>query len=124
MTRLIGLNEIIRKQLENMFDVPHEIDGKKSNDIPKSFNEIVFYKNDRQNANKGTVRVEFENYIVFPFEGFDFHDKFNNGVPPYSKVMYGKILRETDKMYYFDLFSETSDKHWVGWCPKKSCKIS
>lgn len=119
------MNDIVKAQLEKLSDIPHTVDGVSRSDIPDKFDEIVFSKETFDNGNKDdTVRVEFENYIIFPFEGFDFHDKFNRGIPPYAKVMYGKILRETEKMYYFDLCSETSDKHWVGWCPKKSCKVS
>ena len=58
------------------------------------------------------------------FEGFDMHDRFNNGIAPYSKVMYGKILQETDKMYKFDLHSDVGDNHWIGWCYKKSCYVN
>ena len=37
--------------------------------------------------------------------------------------MYGKIVDETKGMYKFELHSESSDKIWTGWCPKKSCTV-
>ena len=37
--------------------------------------------------------------------------------------MYGKIVKETEKMYYFELHSESKDNNWSGWCPKKSCRV-
>lgn len=69
------------------------------------------------------IKVVFEDYIVHPFEGFDFHAKWNNNIPPYNKIMYGKISKETEKMYYFEVQSDTSDRAWCGWCPKKSCHV-
>ena len=69
------------------------------------------------------IKVIFEDYFITGFPGFDFHEKFNNNIPPFDKVMYGKIIKETDRMYYFDLHTETSDKQWMGWCPNKSCTI-
>ena len=73
---------------------------------------------------KEQKKIVFADYFVKPFDGFDFHDKFNNGTPPYAITMYGEILKETEKMYYVSVHSESSDKLWVGWVPKKSCTIS
>ena len=67
--------------------------------------------------------VIFENYIINPFPGFDLHEKWNNGIAPPEKRMFGDILKETAGMYYLSLHTETSGKSWQGWCPKKSCVI-
>ena len=118
-------DKILLSQLEKLKTRHFEVDGKAENDFPESFSEIVFFKKDTGNKDsiKNEVKVIFENYIINPFPGFDLHDKWNNGIKPYDKVMYGKILKETKGMYYFELHSETSDKIWKGWCPKKSCTI-
>lgn len=108
-------------QLKQVKGHRFDVDGVPSDIVPDDFNKIVFYKSDSKSADE--VRVVFEDYIIKPFVGFDFHDKFNNGVPPYSKVMYGKITKETEKMYQFSLHSETSTSIWNGWCPKKSCSV-
>ena len=100
-----------------------QVDGKASKDFPESFSEIVFKKSSVEMVDKSVKTVVFEDYIGKPFDGFDFHKKFNKDVPPPEKVMEGIILKETEKMYYFKLKS-VSGKVWQGWCPKKSCKLS
>lgn len=117
------LNKILQEQLQQLMTVPFKVDGKSSNAIPEDFNEIVFQKDGLTAYRPRDIRVEFADYILNPFPGFDLHDKWNNGVAPYDKVMYGKITKETEKMFYFEVHSETSGNLWCGWCPKKSCTV-
>ncbi len=42
----------------------------------------------------------FQTYLINPFEGFDFHVKFNKGKNIPLKVMQGQILKTVGKMYY------------------------
>ncbi len=84
---------------------------------------IVFHSGVRKDIPNEKLTVAFEKYFVDGYSGFDFHDKFNNGISPPEYVMYGKIERETEKMYVLDLISEDGTKKWHGWCPKKCCKI-
>lgn len=114
------MDGILKTQLMKLETAHFEIDGKKEKDFSKPFSEIIFYKKDKKD---NAIKVTFENYIVNPFPGFDLHEKWNNGIKPYSKVMYGKIVDETKGMYKFDIHSESNDKSWVGWCPKKSCHV-
>lgn len=114
------MDDIVFQQLNRIDDIDFLVDGEKLDAIPQSFNKITFL---RTSGVQNVITVEFENYIVEPFDGFDFHQKFNNNTPPPYKTMCGKVLKETEKMYYFDLKSMNGDKSWVGWCPKKSCKI-
>ena len=114
------LDKILKTQLMKLKDAHFKVDGKYENSFPDTFSEIIFYKKDN---NQRYIKVTFENYIINPFEGFDFHDKWNNGIKPYSKIMYGKVVDETKGMYKFELHSESNDKLWLGWCPKKSCRI-
>lgn len=115
------MNNIIKQQLNKLKDYPHIVDGTYTIDIPDNFNSIIFKKNNIKSNN--TIQVIFEDYIIKPFEGFDLHEKFNNGIAPYEKCMYGTIVKETEKMYYFDIHTSDNTKNWCGWIPKKSCKI-
>ena len=74
-------------------------------------------------TSSSTIKVTFEDYFITGFDGFDFHNKWNNGIAPYDKVMYGTIDKETPKMYYFNLEDQSHMHHWEGWCPKKSCTV-
>ena len=89
--------------------------------MPDYFKEVVFPRNEQKTF---TVKVVFVDYFIAPFKGFDFHEKWNNGVPPYSMIMYGNILKETNGMYYMELHSASNTDVWRGWCPKKCCTIT
>lgn len=115
------MKKIVLDQLRQLTNVRFKVNGEPSNEVPNEFNDIVYEKQSVGITNE--VKVIFEDYIIKPFEGFDFHDKWNNGIPPYSKVMYGKITKETPKMYYFEVHTDTSTNMWCGWCPKKSCIV-
>lgn len=117
------INPILQQQLQMLTTVPFKVDGNLSSVMPDEFNEIVFARESSSDISINEIKVVFEDYIIKPFEGFDFHDKWNNGVPPYSKIMYGTITKETQGMYYFEVHTETSNKMWSGWCPKKSCSV-
>lgn len=115
------MNEIIKEQLNKAINLPHAVNGQIIDYIPDDFDSILF---NIQQTDGDEIKVTFAEYVINPFEGFDMHDRFNNGIAPYSKVMYGKILQETDKMYKFDLHSDVGDNHWIGWCYKKSCYVN
>lgn len=106
------MSEIINKQIEQLLKLNHEVcdDG------------IIFKRKNVVTPHREKT-VVFENYIINPFPGFDLHEKWNNGIAPPSKIMYGDILKETTGMYYLSLHTETDNQSWQGWCPKKSCHI-
>ena len=89
-------------------------------EIPDYFKEVVFPRNEQKTF---TVKVIFADYFVRPFPGFDFHEKWNNGIPPHDTTMYGNILKETNGMWYMEVHSLSNSSIWVGWCPKKCCTI-
>lgn len=101
-----------------------QVDGKPSKDFPESFSEIVFFKSGKNLEDVSEKTFSFESYIVKPYAGFDFHDKFNKGIAPPEQVMNGFIVKETEKMYYLKLHSNLTNKIWEGWCPKKSVKVT
>jgi hypothetical protein len=117
------VNKIILEQLDMLKTLEFQVDGKPSKDFPESFSEIVFSKSGVKLLDVSEKTFSFEKYIVQPYEGFDFHDKFNKGVAPPEQVMMGCVVKETEKMYYLKLHSSYSDKTWEGWCPKKSVKV-
>lgn len=148
------MNKLMKSQLDMLNTLEHTVDGQLTKDIPESFSQITFYKigNTRALAYPKIKIFIFEDYIIKPFQGFDFHDKFNKGNPPPFKVMTGEILKETDKMYYLTckaiiattkycvhclkpqvvkylcndcskLYKNIESIVWVGWIPKKSVKI-
>ena len=108
------MNKIINKQLE-ILKSKYQFEEKDGN--------FVFHSK-KETDSKDHKKIVFEDYFITGFPGFDFHDKYNNGVAPFAKVMYGEILKETEKMYYVSVHSDSSDKRWVGWVPKKSCTVS
>ena len=107
--------EILEKKLEIL---KHQFPFKEQDD-----GSIVFLRKENLVDDTDYVKVTFEDYMVHPFKGFDFNDRFNFGIPPFERVMYGKIVEQTEKMYKFELHTEQSLEKWVGWCPKKSCKV-
>ena len=117
------MNKLLMEQLQKLKKLHFKVDGISAKEIPESFTEILFSKKSDNNSKEKEIKVIYENYIVQPFDGFNLHDKWNNGVAPYSKIMYGKIIDETKGMYKLKVHSETSDKEYIGWCPKKSCRI-
>lgn len=118
------MNKIIAEQLNMLKNLEFQVDGIPSKEFPDSFSEVTFIKNGTQLADTSDKIVTFADYIINPYEGFDFHKKFNHDVPPPEQLMYGIIEKETEKMYYFNLKNSDGTKHWMGWCPKKSCKVT
>lgn len=117
------MNKVLLEQLNMLKTLEFQVDGKPSKDFPESFSEIIFFKSNRNLSDKTEKIFSFEKYIIQPYDGFDFHDKFNKGVAPPEQVMQGCIIKETEKMYYLKLHSTYSGNVWEGWCPKKSVKI-
>ena len=118
------MNKIILDQLNALKKtLEFQVDGKPSKDFPEFFSEVTFLKSGSDLVDTRDKTFIFEDYIIRPFEGFDFHDKFNNGIAPPEKVMVGKIIKETEKMYFIEAESLFDIKTWKGWVPKKSVKI-
>ena len=118
------MNSILKEQLKILNQLTHSVDGIPGKDIPDDFNEVVFNRTcnlELKSTQKEQATFIFEKYIVKPFEGFDFHDKFNNGIAPPDIVMGGTVERETEKMYYINANSPAGT--WSGWVPKKSVRV-
>lgn len=115
-------HKFILEQLSKLSEIKHSVDGVERDDFPDDFKNIVFHQNTSSAGDK--VKVVFMDYIIKPFDGFDFHEKWNDNVPPPSKVMYGEIVENREKMYKFRLHPPTSSTIWEGWCPKKSCTVT
>lgn len=147
------MNKLVQEQLNLLSNnLSFIVDDKNSSMIPSSFDHIIFKHSSSSLKDFEDRVIIFEDYIIKPFEGFDFHNKFNNGTPPPFKYMKGKVVKETEKMYYLDvkanvfksnfcnhclkkgtfdylcdncskLYKDVCNVTWKGWCPKKSCTI-
>ena len=146
------MSSIIKEQLDLLKNNSFEVDGKKLDYIPDTFNSITFFKTNK-NINKIAEKMFiFKDYMIIPFDGFDFNEKFNKGINPPLKIMFGEVLKETDKMYYIKAhgkcittsccshcltygtvnllcskcledLGDINNIVWQGWTPKKSCDI-
>lgn len=117
------MNKIIKEQLEMLKTLEFQVDGKPAKDFPESFSEITFFQTNRTVVDNSEHTFSFEEYIIKPFEGFDFHDKFNKGIAPPERVMRGYIVKESNKMNYVNVRTLDNSQTWTGWIPKKSMKI-
>jgi hypothetical protein len=114
------MDDIVRNQLDMVSNMKFTVDNDSEKGLNEPFSEVVFNK---VSVSKDSIKVIFEDYFINPYPGFDFHERFHNKTPPYAQIMYGKIEKETDKMYYFKVHSDVSSRIWEGYCPKKSCKV-
>lgn len=115
-------SKFLKEQLDKIAKdgIEFDVDGVNADSIPDTFDTITFHKNN----NEAICKVTFSEYIVHPFEGFDLHDKWNNGIAPIQSTMYGDVIEETEKMYHLKVYDEQFENVWLGWCPKKSCVVT
>ena len=83
------MNEILKQQIMQILKTGarFKVNGVLERDFPESFSSVVFMR-EEHHKEENEIKVIFENYFITGFPGFDFHDKWNNGVAPYDKVMY------------------------------------
>lgn len=96
------MNDLIKEQLLKTRAVSfYDKENKqvRINDINEDSVLIVKQKN-FSIKNEDLVLFTFEDYLIKPFSGFDFHEKFNKGINIPLKVMQGRIIRTVGKMYY------------------------
>jgi hypothetical protein len=56
-------------------------------------------------------RIRVRQYMTKPSSsGFDFQDKWNNGIPMPMRVMVGKVLKETKGMYQMELWGAITEE--------------
>lgn len=68
-------------------------------------------------------RIEVEDYIVKPYEGFTLHDNWNNGIAPKDKIMNCEITQIMGKMIKVEAVGVDTNDRWSGWLPRKSIHI-
>ena len=64
---------------------------------------LIIKQKDYDSKKEDLMLFTFEDYLVKPFENFDFHIKFNKGINIPLTVMQGRIIRTVGKMYYVKL---------------------
>lgn len=116
------MSQILKAQIAKLMTTyPSKVDGIENAPLTDSTNEISFIKASSASLMQ-EVKVTFADYFIYGFPGFNFHDKFNQSIAPPNKVMYGIIIKSTEKMFYLQLH-DTENQTWTGWCPRKSCTI-
>ncbi|MBQ4542889.1 MAG: hypothetical protein IJA19_01835, partial [Clostridia bacterium] len=55
-----------------------------------------------------------------PTKQFNFHLRWNNGIPMPLQVMVGRKIRETSGTVYMELQSVDGSKRWSGWVVKSA----
>lgn len=116
------MDKVILEQLNMLKEtLDFQVDGKSSKDFPKSFSNILFLKKNSVNADK-ELTFKFADYVFTDFMN-DFNKKFNKGKKPSNKIMYGVIIKETEKMYNIKVRNKENTKTFEGWIPKKSVEI-
>lgn len=66
--------------------------------------------------------IEVPDYIIHPYEGFNLHDNWNNGIKPTSRNMQIEVAQIIGKMVKVNALCDDG-KIWVGWLPRKSITI-
>ncbi len=96
------MNPIIREQLLKTKAVSFYTEDNKQilkAELQNQTKLIVKQKN-FSDPTEDLMLFTFKDYLIHPFEGFDFHEKFNKGRCIPLSVMQGRIIRTVGKMYY------------------------
>lgn len=96
------MNEYIEEQLKKARAVSfYDKDGNQiSLDNLSDQTYLIVKQKDFSKKQDEVLLFTFEDYLIKPFSGFDFHEKFNRGINIPLKVMQGKIIRTVGKMFY------------------------
>ena len=68
-------------------------------------------------------RIQVEDYIVKPYEGFTLHDNWNNGIVPTDNIMNCEVIQIMGKMVKVEAVGFSTNVPWCGWLPRKSIHI-
>ena len=75
----------------------------------------------KRNEQRVRYRIRVLRYMTTPpTPTFDFHDRWNGGIPMPESIMEGYIVDETKGMVKMELESDTSS--WTGWIIKSAIK--
>ena len=115
------MNEFIKNQLSQIEGIDKE--------LLETSDDITIKKyiktDDNYTFNVGEwYMLEFKDYIVNPYPGFNLHQNWNKGVIPKYAKMYCQICQDLGKMIRVSAWGiEDTTYNWVGWVPKVSVKI-
>lgn len=68
-------------------------------------------------------KIEVDDYIIKPYDGFTLHDNWNHGVIPKDKIMNCEITQIMGKMIKVEAVGIDTNNSWSGWLPRKSIHI-
>ena len=96
------MNELIEEQLKKTKAVSFYNKENKQVSINEIRDETVLLIREKNYSDpkEDLVLFTFKDYLIKPFENFDFHEKFNKGKIIPLKIMQGRIIRTVGKMYY------------------------
>lgn len=99
------MNEYIKEQLKKTKAVSFYDKNEKQISINNLNDQTVLIVKEKnfENKSEDLMLFTFEDYLVKPFDNFDFHIKFNKGINIPLNVMQGRIIRTIGKMYYLNL---------------------
>lgn len=113
------MNKFILKQLNKIkqVDLPQYDESTTVLFIPKSSTTL-------NNIIVGNVyKVQLEDYILHPYDGFTLHENWNNNILPTDNIMNVEITESLGKMIKINGIGVHDNKVWAGWLPKSSMKI-
>lgn len=68
-------------------------------------------------------KIEVEDYIIKPYDGFTLHDNWNNGIIPKDKIMNCEVIQIMGKMIKVEAVGADTSNTWTGWLPRKSFHV-
>lgn len=76
----------------------------------------------REQVCQHDIRISVRQYMINPpTSTFDFHERWNGGIPMPEKTMVGRIIQDNGGMYEMELRSENNPEvSWRGWVIKSA----
>lgn len=68
-------------------------------------------------------KIEVEDYIIKPYDGFNLASNWNGGIIPKDKIMNCEIVQIMGKMVKVNAVGSDNNNFWSGWLPRKSFKV-
>ena len=69
-----------------------------------------------------TYKVQLEDYIIRPYEGFTLHENWNNNIIPTDTIMNIEVTDQMGKMIKVTGIGVNDRKVWSGWLPRAGIK--
>ena len=67
--------------------------------------------------------IELADYILHPYDNFNLHIQWNNGIAPKDKILNVEVVKILGNMIKVSGCGTYSSNIWTGWLPISSIKI-